>query len=346
MNAVSEEDFSSGSFSPETLRYVFPQAHIEILRAIERLELCASRQEYRPDNYNVIARVERDIFREIINSVNDYSAIEGREALEAYEEWNQGIICYTDALEIAVRMNFNEESCGEMGDVLKIAFTKLLNSDDPAVKYRMNTYRYLKIGSQVPFDNIDLEQCLHQFNNATNFIEIRSPSGEHIGFLERHFDGSWSGDATISARLRFVAWERNDAAWLLLRLAAWPCEFLINGVTRRLILIGQGHGVIDFRASWGNEPDDYSTKQDFKLKFWDNTHGLNVGDKVAVNVIESPEWRESQGWGQEYATGNILLGDVSETNGHEVTIIAEGPVLTTLTLDEFMSKYAVPDFFE
>ena len=41
LNAMTKEDFSSGSFSPEALRYVFPQAHIEILRALERLELYA-----------------------------------------------------------------------------------------------------------------------------------------------------------------------------------------------------------------------------------------------------------------------------------------------------------------
>ena len=346
LNAVSEEDFSSTSFLPEALRYVFPQAHIEILRAMERLELCASRQEYQPDSDNVIARVEREVFCEIINSVNDYSAIEGGEIIEVSEEWEQDINCYADALEVAVRMNFNEEFCGEMGDVLRIAFTKLLNSDDPAVKYRMNTCRYLEIGSQVPLENINLEQCLHQFNDAANFIEVKSPSGEHIGFLERHFDGSWSGDATVSARLRFVAWERNDAAWLLLRLAAWTCEFVMNGVTKELILIGQGHGVIDFRASWGTELDDYVAKQDFELKFWDNIHGLKVGDRIAVNVVESPEWRDSQGWEQKYPTGNILLGDVSEVRGHEVRILAEGPIITSLGLEEFLSKHAVPDFFQ
>ena len=58
LDAVSEEDFSSGSFSPEALRYVFPQAHIEILRALERLELYVSSQESPADKDNVITRVE------------------------------------------------------------------------------------------------------------------------------------------------------------------------------------------------------------------------------------------------------------------------------------------------
>ena len=140
LEAVSEEDFSSGSFSPEALRYVFPQAHIEILRALERLELYASRQENHSDKDNVIARVEREVFHQIIDSLNDYSAIEGGEILEVFEAWNEDIDCYVDALEIAVRNNFNDDSCGEMGDVLRIAYTKLLNSKDPAVKYRMDTF--------------------------------------------------------------------------------------------------------------------------------------------------------------------------------------------------------------
>ena len=344
LNAVSEEDFSSTSFSPEALRYVFPQAHIEILRAMERLELLASRQKNHPDSDNVIARVEREVFREIINSVNDYSAIEGGEIIEVSEEWEQDINCYADALEVAVRMNFNEEFCGEMGDVLRIAYTKLLNSRDPAVKYRMDTFRYLEKDSQVPLEDIDLEQCLRQVNKSRDFLEICSPSGDHIGFLERNFDGSWSGDAL--AGVRFVAWERDDAAWLLLRLSVWSCDFVINGVARQHLLIGNGYGVAGFRILRGKESQEYIAKRDFELKFWDNTHGLRVGDRIAVNVVESPEWRDSQGWAQKYVTGNILLGDVSEVSGHEVKLLAEGPVITSLTLGEFLSRHAVPDFFQ
>ena len=343
LNAVSEEDFSSGSFSPEALRYVFPQAHIEILRALERLKLYASRQENPSDKDNVIARVERQVVHQIIDSVNDYSAIEGGEILEVFEAWNEDIDCYVDDLEFAVRNNFNDDSCGEMGDVLRIAYTKLLSSKDPAVKYRMDTFRYLEKDSQVPLEGIDLEQCLRQVNKSKDFFEICSPSGEHIGFVERHFDGSWSGDAI--AGVRFVAWGKVDAAWLLLRLGVWPCDFIINGVARQHLLIGHGYGAIGFQLSEGIESAEYVAKQDWELKFWDNTHGLKVGDRIAVNAAESAEWQESQGWRREYFIGNIILGDVSEVNGHEVKLVAEGPIATTLPLDKFLSKHAVPDFF-
>ena len=343
LNAVSEEDFSSGSFSPEALRYVFPQAHIEILRALERLELHASRQENHSDKDNVIARVEREVFHQIIDSLNDYSVIEGGEILEIFEEWNEGIDCYVDALKTAVRNNFNEDSYGHMGDVLRIAYTKLLSSKDPAVKYRMDTFRYLEKDSQAPLEGIDLEQCLSQVNKSKDFLEVCSPAGEHIGFLQRHFDGSWSGDAI--GGLRFVAWERNDAAWFMLRLGVWPCDFVINGVSRQHLLIGHGHGVIDFNTSWGTEKDDYIAKQHYDLKFWDNAHGLKVGDRIAVNAVESAEWQESQGWMRKYPIGEIFYGDVSEVNGHEVKIFAEGPIVTKLTLEEFLSKHAAPDFF-
>lgn len=344
LKAVSEEDFSLGSFSPDALQCVFPQAHIEILRAIERLDFCASSERSSADKDNVITRVEGEIFNQIIQSLNDYSAIEGGEILEIFKEWNENIDCYADALEIAVRNNFNNDSCGDMGDVLRIAYTKLVRSHDPAVKYRMDTFRYLERGSQVPLENIDLEQCLLQVNRSERFIEVCSPSGDHIGFLKQNFDGSWSGDTL--AGVRFVAWERDDAAWFLLRLSVWPCDFVINGVVQQLRLIGRRHGVIDFRTSWGTETDDYFAKQDFELRFWDNTHGLKVGDRIAMNIVESPEWRDSQGWKKKYPTGNILLGDVSEVSGHEVRILAEGPIMTSLALEEFLSKHAVADFFQ
>ena len=222
----------------------------------------------------------------------------------------------------------------------------MLNSKDPAVKYRMDTFTYLEKDSQVALEGIDLEQCLIQVNKSEDFMEVCSPSGEHIGFVNRHFDGSWSADATVTAKLRFVAWERNDAVWLLLRLAVWPCDFVINGVARQYRLIGQGHGAIDFGTSWGTEPDDYIAKQCYELRFWDNTHGLKVGDRIAVNAVESAEWQEYQGWRRKYPIGEIFYGDVSEVNGHEVKIFAEGPIVTKLTLEEFLSEHAVPDFFQ
>ena len=131
-----------------------------------------------------------------------------------------------------------------------------------------------------------------QVNKSKDFFEICSPSGEHIGFVERHFDGSWSGDAI--AGVRFVAWGKVDAAWLLLRLGVWPCDFVINGVARQHLLIGHGYGAIGFQLSEGIESAEYVAKQDFELKFWDDTHGLKVEDRIAVNVVESAEWQEFQ----------------------------------------------------
>ena len=343
LNAVSEEDFSSGSFSPEALRYVFPQAHIEILRALEGLRSYDSWQENPSDKDNVIARVERQVVHQIIDSVNHYSAAMGGEIFKPFKKWYEGVDCYVNALEIAVRNRFTEDSCGEMRNVLSDAYAKLLNSEDPAVKYRMDTFRYLEKDSQVPLKGIDLEQCLRQVNESKDFLEVCSPSGEQIGYVGRHFDGAWCGDAI--ARVRFVAWGKVDAAWLLLRLGVWPCDFVVNGVARQHLLIVRGHGVIDFRASSGTEPDDHIAKQCYELRFWDNTHGLKVGDRIAVNAVESAEWQEYQGWRRKYPIGEIFYGDVSEVNGHEVKIFAEGPIVTKLTLEEFLSKHAVPDFF-
>ena len=343
LNAVSEEDFSSGSFSPEALRYVLPQAHIEILRALEGLRSYDSWQENPSDKDNVIARVERQVVHQIIDSVNHYSAAMGGEIFKPFKKWYEGVDCYVNALEIAVRNRFTEDSCGEMRNVLSDAYAKLLNSEDPAVKYRMDTFRYLAEDSQEPIETINLQQCLCQVNKSKDFFEVSSPSGEQIGFLGRHFDGSWSGDAIAGGQ--FVAWERNAAAWFMLRLGVWPCDFVVNGVARQHLLIVRGHGVIDFRASSGTEPDDHIAKQCYELRFWDNTHGLKVGDRIAVNAVESAEWQEFRGRSRDFFVGNIILGNVSEVNEHKVKLVAEGPVATTLSLEEFLPKPAGPDFF-
>ena len=343
LNAMTKEDFSSGSFSREALRCVFPQAHIEILRALEGLKSYDSWQGNPSDKDNVIARVERQVVHQIIDSVNHYSAAMRGEIIEPFKKWNESVDCYVNALDVAVRNSFKDGSFREMQNVLSDAYEKLLRSEDPAVKYRMDTFRYLAEDSQEPIETINLQQCLCQVNKSKDFFEVSSPSGEQIGFLGRHFDGSWSGDAIAGGQ--FDAWERNDAAWFMLRLGVWPCDFVINGVARQHLLIGHGYGAIGFQISGGIESAEYVAKQDWELKFWDNTHGLKVGDRIAVNAAESAEWQESQGWRREYFIGNIILGDVSEVNGHEVKLVAEGPIATTLPLDKFLSKHAVPDFF-
>ena len=303
-------------------------------------------QENLPHKDNVISRVEREVRHQIIDSVNDYSAAMCGEIIEPFKKWNESVDCYVNALDVAVRNSFKDGSFGEMRNVLSDAYEKLLRSEDPAVKYRMDTFTYLEKDSQVALEGIDLEQCLIQVNKSEDFMEVCSPSGEHIGFVNRHFDGSWSADATVTARLRFVAWERNDAAWFILRLGVWPCDFVINGVARQHLLIGQGNGVNGFRISRATESADYVTKQDWELKFWDDTHGLKVGDRIAVNAVESAKWQEFRGRSREYFIGNIILGDVSGVDGPEVKLVAEGPVATTLSLEEFLSEHAVPDFFQ
>ena len=344
LNAMTKEDFSSGSFSREALRCVFPQAHIEILRALEGLRSYDSWQENNSDKDNVISRVEREVRHQIIDSVNDYSAAMRGEIIEPFKKWNEGVDCYVNALEIAVRNRFQEDSCGEMRNVLSDAYAKLLNSEDPAVKYRMDTFRYLAEDSQEPIETINLQQCLRQVNKSKDFFEVCSPSGEQIGFLGRHFDGSWSGDAIAGGQ--FVAWERNDAAWFMLRLGVWPCDFVINGVARQHLLIGQGNGVNGFRISRVTESAEYVAMQNWELKFWDDTHGLKLGDRIAVNAVESAEWQEFRGRSRDFFVGNIILGNVSEVNEHKVKLVAEGPVATTLSLEEFLSEHAVPDFFQ
>ena len=343
LNAMTKEGFSSGSFSREALRCVFPQAHIEILRALEGLKSYDSWQENLPHNDNVISRVDREVFNQIVDSVNDYSAAMRGEIIEPFKKWYEGVDCYVNALEIAVRNRFTEDSFGEMRNVLSNAYEKLLRSEDSAVKYRMDTFRYLAEDSQEPIETINLQQCLCQVNKSNDSFEVSSPSGEQIGFLGRHFDGSWSGDAIAGGQ--FDAWERNDAAWFMLRLGVWPCDFVINGVARQHLLIGQGNGVNGFRISRVTESAEYVAMQNWELKFWDDTHGLKLGDRIAVNAVESAEWQEFRGRSRDFFVGNIILGNVSEVNEHKVKLVAEGPVATTLSLEEFLSKHAVPDFF-
>ena len=343
LNSITKGDSSSGSLSREAMRYVLPQAHIEILRALEGLRSYDSWQENPSDKDNVIARVEREVVHQIIDSVNHYSAAMRGEIIEPLKKWYEGVDCYVNALEIAVRNRFTEDSFGEMRNVLSNAYEKLLRSEDSAVRYRMDTFRYLAKDSQVPLEGIDLEQCLRQVNKPKDFFEVCSPSGEHIGFVGRHFDGSWSGDTIAGGQ--FIAWERNDAAWFMLRLGVWPCDFVINGVARQHLLIGQGNGVNGFRISRVTESAEYVAMQNWELKFWDDTHGLKLGDRIAVNAVESAEWQEFRGRSRDFFVGNIILGNVSEVNEHKVKLVAEGPVATTLSLEEFLPKPAGPDFF-
>lgn len=339
LDAISKGAHSSGS-----LRYVFPQAHIELLRTLECVARYESWQDDPNRKENIVARVEREVRDQIIESASRHVAIYGSEILDDFKRWDGGADCYVNALEVAVRSNFKIGSFGAMQKVLSNAFEELSESKDPAVKYRMDTFHYMERDSQLPIEGIDLERSIRTINGSQDLLEVCSPSEEHIGFMQRNFDGSWSVDSSITASLRFTAWERNDAVWLLLRLAIWTCDSVINGVARQLMLIGQSYGAIGLRTSWDAETGDYLAKEDFDLKFWDSTHGLKRGDRIALNVLESAEFRESRSWVRSYRIGRIILGDVTEVKGHEVKVLAEGPVHTTLTLDDYLSKHDDPDF--
>ena len=63
---------------------------------------------------------------------------------------------------------------------------------------------------------------------------------------------------------------------------------------------------------------------------------METGDRVAFRVVEPEELREPTGYAK------IVVGEITSSEGHKVTLKSDGPFLTELELDQFLAKYA-PD---
>ncbi len=331
LESIPDDNFSFSEWSSPRLRQVWNMMHIEIMRALEWLQFCESRRE------TIELRVERLFSEAVFHALNDYTIRNGDVVLQPFQDWRIGS-GYRSEIELmreAVPKSFAVSDNEHINEVLKLTYAKLHESDDPAVRYRLNTFSYLPRGSVQPLEGIDLSEVLKPVNDRDDYFEVSDPLGETLGFIEHKLDRSWQMymlGMPVGPRV-VNAWNQDDAIWFLIRNRVWPTQFVINGESQQHLLIENSsrYGITG-QLETGHQVG-HPTENILDIFFWNEGHGLETGDRVAFRVVEPEERQIPIGYAK------IVVGKVTVSERHKVTITADMPMITELQLEEFLAKY-------
>lgn len=296
----------SQSMNDVMLRQIYLSLHLEILRAI--YELLFVHNRFR----TVADRVEWAV-DDAMSSNTDLAYSPGTDkenSVRSYFEWLSGYSSRGEALADAVRNNFD---FGDpfMTEVIRSAYHMLLKSADPAVSYFA---RSLDVLPPQPREVIPPVEWLGEERYQRGIVS--TPSGENLGVIERGPDGLWyvtpfrPGLVMISAK----AESQTDARSYLATLLTEEIEIVIKGRKCALRIVGGGHRFFareDDRSSKFKRGDAEETAWTYKIAFWDDEHGIELGDRVEAKAPQK----------EQEALVHMLSGTVTEVAGHQVSLV-------------------------
>ena len=335
LESISDDSFSYDKWSSPKLRQVWNTMHIEIMRALEEVIIGSWNQKPRT-NENVELRVERLFHEAVFHALNEYSTRNGGVDLLSFQNWETGFDSVVELIGEAVRKSFTISDNEQFNAILMLAYSNLRGSDDPAVRYRLDTFSYLPMGSVQPMEGIDLSRVLKSVNERNDYFKISDSMGETLGFIEQKLDRSWQINmvGVYGNPIFKNAWNRDDAIWFLIRHRVRLTQFVVNGESQQHLIIDKNptHGIISQLET--GEQVGHPIENILDIFFWNEKHELETGDRVAFRVVEPEELREPTGYAK------IVVGEITSSEGHKVTLKADGPFLTELELDQFLAKYA------
>jgi len=251
----------------EIIGLISPEIHREIL--------CALRCLFFPTHRETVSeRVEREVSIAMFDSVElSYNTrdIKKKLLVEWYMHWlfeENSTGC--EALKEAKDRDFIIRDGDDFIEhMLRRAWTKLGQSEDPAVRYFASRLTYLPEGSQTQDPNAIPKI---EWTNEGLSCKIETPSGICLGFARRQPDGAWSILPMQSGATGTIppAVKLKDAA-----------NFLLQRLTRQ-VTINVSDRIIQTRIVW--DKDLFVGNGRCELAFWDAEHGLAGGDHVLVTL--------------------------------------------------------------
>ena len=180
-----------------------------------------------------------------------------------------------------------KRSAFDVGDefanrIVREAYDGLSASEDDAVQYFLLTLEYLPKGSQPrPTDATPVVQ----FNANETQGFFTTPSGSDLGWLEKRHDNSWL----------VQPWIHSDSAPpAIVQSLADAKSYVVNSLTRMLrvhvnneirdsrIVTRFDFFISRFTRDWDNIL--VGKRPDYEFEFWDDEHGLVVGDEVKARM--------------------------------------------------------------
>ena len=261
------------------LRRLYLPMHLELLRAV--LELLRGRSPID----TVAIRVERAV-KQAMFSPSELAYAPGtpkEDSVNAYLEWIQGFVSWSDALVEAARRQFMIGDEFANGMVIK-AQQALLQSVDPAVSYFADA---LDVLPKQPRNVIPPVEGLDSHSQQRGFV--KAPSGTTLGFIERRRDGLWSITPYLYGPMAETAKaeSQTDARCYLAAQFSRVAEITVNGEQRRhRIVVNEETHVQWIPVQVGytdNLPTANGTRFQ-KVEFWDADHGLKGDDQISIKV--------------------------------------------------------------
>ena len=302
------------------IQFISPPIHREIL--------CALASAFRPRPQTVSQRVELQVMRAMFDSrdlaysTNDFKK---KQSVEWYINWLfKDHTTRRKALTEAVDRDFSVIDGDEIiAYTLREAWKELNHSKDPAVRYFIHTLTYMPEGSQ-PQDPRAIP-CIDWLNKEHTRVTIGSPSGKHLGIAEKLPDGAWgfwcldSGSGPESG----VARALKDAKNYMVNNLTFLVTVNVNDETKQMRIFGNRDYFPeqDFSQVSLDPEEVFPIEEKFQLEFWDEEHGLNVGDVVIVSQVSEGEHKF------------VLLLEGNVTAAEELMVKVEG-IRRTATNDE------------
>lgn len=257
--------------------------HGELLRALRQLFGCGM------DRRTVSQRVEGIVFEAL---VNDRWAELGhppgspKEAeVESYLEWLKGFSFRSEALADAKRRNFDIGNA-TANSVLVSAYQSLSQVNDPGVRYYLSTLDTLPRQQR---DYIPEVEWLGPAAFQRGLV--KSPAGSPLGYIERRTDGLWNIIPEVDGlvRVHTTAETQTDARAWLADLLSHPVTVAVAGTRRSLRLVGEAERLL--MKPWVGLGDDTTPPESrtWELEFWDEGHGLELGNEITIEFQENPE---------------------------------------------------------
>ena len=276
-----------------------------------------------PNPITVSDRVDQKVAHAMFNNRKMIWASEDKEreqSIQWYAKWLMGHRPRRGALQEAVRKDFSIKNNEFIKKTLREAYAELKQSDDPAVKYFINTLAYLSKDSQ----HRDPHAIPHfeWLNKTQTSGLVKSPGGTDLGFIEKYANGTFGIMPCIVSSDRGFGLEEGAIA----RSLEDAKHYMVNHCTIKIaIKTGKEKEAKYLRAigkkfhskgGWAGETQD--SPEIFQLDFWDDKHGLSSQENISIRIPK----KLSRGK-IEYEYDYVIKGEITEVSQQKVSIAGE-----------------------
>ncbi len=216
---------------------------------------------------------------------------------------------YRFVLKDVVRRKFRVGEDEYTGRVLKKAYERLRQSEDPATRYFINRLEYLPKNSQKPiagfYPNVEW------FNDKETRGMVVTPGGSLLGFVERYADGGWGIEPaeTGLARVTDVAETFADAKSYLVDRLTRRIDVKFGNVVREMRIVSDSDFIVP--AQRGDDwTDTANVTESYELEFWDDQHGLQSGAPIMARLRHK----------EHPSLVSVLEGNVCSVDGAKVWV--------------------------